>query len=67
MQLTGTVEVVALDTFKGRVAEADGRQATVDKVAAEGAQYLIIRVLPMLHGHHDVVVVDLGEAVEVES
>ena len=66
VQLAGTVEVVAFDTFERHVAEADGRQTAVDEIATEGAQNFVVRVLPVLHGHHHVVVVDLGKAVEVE-
>ena len=43
-----------------------GRQAAVDHIATQRAQYLVVRVLPVLDGHHDVVVVNLGKAVKVE-
>ena len=67
VQLAGAVEVVALDTLERHATESDSRQATIHQVTAEGAQYLVVRVLPMLDGHHDVVIVQLGEAVEVKS
>ena len=43
-----------------------GRQAAVDHILTQRTQYLVVRVLPVLHGHHNVVIVHLGEAVEVE-
>ena len=65
-QFACTLKISRTNICKWFVTEAYGWQAAVDHILTQGAQYLVVRVLPVLHGHHNVVVVNLGKAVEVE-
>ena len=64
VELAGALEIGRSGHGERLTAEADGGEATVDEIVAEGGENLVVGVLPALDGHHNVVVVDLSKAVE---
>ncbi len=63
-QLASSFEVRRFRFGEGLITEPYSRQTTVDHITAQRAQYLVVRMLPVLDGNHDVVVVHLSETVE---